>query len=182
MKDLSNNRFGSLISLFRSKTNNQKWVCRCDCGNELEVFTNNLTRGNTRSCGCLKKDQCGTKNPQWNGFEEISSTKYSEYKRNAKRRNIQFDISIQEMWNVFLNQNKKCALTGEPISFQKNTRDSNSTASLDRIDSKKGYVIGNVRWILKDLNYMKLDFSDEHFIDLCCKVVKFKQRGGSLIG
>lgn len=31
------------------------WVCRCICGTEREIFTGNLTRGNSLSCGCRSK-------------------------------------------------------------------------------------------------------------------------------
>lgn len=31
-----------------------QWRCKCDCGGEAIVTTNNLNRGATRSCGCLK--------------------------------------------------------------------------------------------------------------------------------
>lgn len=32
------------------------WLCRCDCGNEVEVIGTNLRRGSTQSCGCLQKE------------------------------------------------------------------------------------------------------------------------------
>ena len=32
------------------------WTCRCDCGNAVEVGRNHLLSGNTRSCGCLRKE------------------------------------------------------------------------------------------------------------------------------
>jgi len=32
------------------------WECRCQCGTTVRVITNSLTRGNTRSCGCLERD------------------------------------------------------------------------------------------------------------------------------
>lgn len=32
------------------------WHCRCECGNETNVSYNNLMYGNTRSCGCRKKE------------------------------------------------------------------------------------------------------------------------------
>lgn len=50
--DLTEQRFGKLIPL--SYVGNQKWKCRCDCGNETIVFTSNLTRGHTISCGCTR--------------------------------------------------------------------------------------------------------------------------------
>lgn len=33
-----------------------KWLCQCDCGGNRIVSSNNLMSGNTRSCGCLKKE------------------------------------------------------------------------------------------------------------------------------
>lgn len=32
-------------------------LCRCDCGNELEVRRDRLYSGNTQSCGCLCRDR-----------------------------------------------------------------------------------------------------------------------------
>ncbi|MBQ9115721.1 MAG: hypothetical protein IJY04_01735 [Clostridia bacterium] len=40
-----------------TKENNwkTKWICRCDCGNIISVFTNNLIRLHTTSCGCASR-------------------------------------------------------------------------------------------------------------------------------
>lgn len=32
------------------------WLCRCDCGREVSVNSINLTRGVSRSCGCLRAE------------------------------------------------------------------------------------------------------------------------------
>jgi hypothetical protein len=29
--------------------------CKCDCGNECDVISSNLTSGKTKSCGCLRQ-------------------------------------------------------------------------------------------------------------------------------
>lgn len=33
------------------------YLCRCDCGNEVEVRSARLSSGNTRSCGCLRTER-----------------------------------------------------------------------------------------------------------------------------
>ena len=68
---------------------------------------------------------------------------------------------------LFLKQNRKCALTGQSIFFAKTTREHDSkqtTASLDRIDSNNGYIEGNVQWVHKKLNMMKQAMPDQEFI------------------
>lgn len=57
--DLSGRCYGKLIAL--KPTNKRKfgkiiWLCRCKCGNEIEVPSTYLTTGETKSCGCLKKE------------------------------------------------------------------------------------------------------------------------------
>jgi hypothetical protein len=74
-----------------------------------------------------------------------------------------------------MEQNQRCALSGQELSFSRNSRNKkDSTASLDRIDSLDGYVIGNVQWIHKDINRMKSDFDEKHFIDICHMIAKFR--------
>lgn len=48
--------FGRLTVLKRNQKGN-KWICKCECGNEIEVTTNHLNSGHTNSCGCLLKDK-----------------------------------------------------------------------------------------------------------------------------
>ena len=51
--ELEDQRFGKLIVL--KYIGNTKYLCRCDCGNTTEVLSQNLRKGYTKSCGCLKK-------------------------------------------------------------------------------------------------------------------------------
>ena len=53
MKDLTGQKFGLLTALFPSKKNEYWWHCQCDCGNIVDVRGTCLTRGDTRSCGCI---------------------------------------------------------------------------------------------------------------------------------
>ena len=56
LNNLVGQQFGRLTVLQRDtkKTKKVSWLCLCDCGNKVSVYSSNLTSGNTTSCGCKK--------------------------------------------------------------------------------------------------------------------------------
>lgn len=117
---------------------------------------------------------------RWKGFGEIRGCFFNSMKKGAIKRNFEFNITIEDIWNLFLKQNRKCALTGVYLSFGQNDKDhkaGKTTASLDRIDSSKGYTIDNVQWVHKWINLMKQDMHDNEFITWCNLVSKYKGDG-----
>lgn len=53
--DETGNRYGILTVIRRvenDKNGKARWLCKCDCGNEIEVVGSMLRKGNTKSCGC----------------------------------------------------------------------------------------------------------------------------------
>jgi len=149
----------------------KKWMCKCDCGIIKSIGVAHVMRGQIKSCGCLHK-RINSDNPLFTGVGEISSafwlrgvmrTKFAS----AKRRTIGVSITIEEAWNLFLEQKRRCALTGLELKFPESGKDKNWTASLDRIDSSKPYEIGNIQWVHKHINVMKNKYSQEYFIEMC---------------
>ena len=59
LKDLSGQRFGHLevIKWIGTINRNSKYLVRCDCGKEYEVYAQNLTQGSTTSCGCVRESR-----------------------------------------------------------------------------------------------------------------------------
>ena len=55
-------------------------------------------------------------------------------------------------------------MSGLELRFQTTRKDYDATASLDRIDSSKGYIKGNVQWVHKNINYMKQEMTNEEFL------------------
>lgn len=53
--NLYNQKFGKLTVL--DWCGQGKWLCECECGNQISVQTDNLRNGNTQSCGCLQKQR-----------------------------------------------------------------------------------------------------------------------------
>lgn len=89
---------------------------------------------------------------------------FKYYYRNCKRRNHEFNLDLdylRELWN---NQNGVCPYTKIKLTLnthRKQNKDFRYSASLDRIDSNKGYIKGNVQFISTAINYMKSTMSDE---------------------
>jgi len=131
-------------------------------GKKVSIY--NVINKTSKSCGCEKQHLR-------KGYKEISGTFWCNFKNNAKKRNINLYIDLEYVWDLFLKQNKKCVLSGEILTFKKD--DNNYyTASLDRINSKKGYIKENVQWVSKEVNYMKGDLSEEEFISICRIITK----------
>ena len=122
MKSLVKKRFGKLVVLDYCKKpdhvkNRSVWVnCKCDCGTIKPISKHSLVNKKTRSCGCSNK-QRGPNCRYWKGYGEISLNCYSSVKRKAIQRGIEFSVSIEYLWNLFLKQNRKCALSGLDITF-----------------------------------------------------------------
>lgn len=141
--------------------------CICGCGNTKIITRTNLITQNTESCGCLKK-RLGAANPTWDGFGALSRRFFNAIRNHAHKRGLVFDLSIQEAWLIFEQQGQCCALTGWPLVMTAHKgKYKEKTASLDRIDSGKGYMIGNVQWVHKDVNRSKWVHSTERFIEIC---------------
>lgn len=152
-------KFNSLTIVSESlfKKNNTYYQCQCDCGN-MRLYRKYDILNRYKSCGCLLKNKT---------YQEISGTYWKSIKNAAKQRNFKFDITAEYVWNLFLRQERKCALSGKTLYFTNRTNQSDQTASLDRINSDIGYIVGNVQWVHKDINKMKGVLTDSYFLELC---------------
>lgn len=151
-----------------------KWNCICKLCNKNCVIRGDYLRLNkTKSCGCIIL-KSGTNHKDWDGYGELYLDQYSSIKRSAEIRGIQFEVTIDFLWNLYLKQNKLCALTGLPITLLQSKRN-RGTASVDRIDSNQPYTATNIRWVHKDINIMKNVLSDEQLYFYAQKIIENKE-------
>lgn len=164
-------------TLCTSASGRAMWVFRCSCGNTKRMISKDVLAGRTVSCGCINKILTTPKHDYW--VSCIPRRQWRSIYAGARQRGHTIEINAEYAWSVFIEQNGKCALSGLNIIFNKYVplrrrgHDySASTASLDRINSAAGYVVGNIQWVHKDINTMKWHYDQTHFINLCGLVYK----------
>jgi hypothetical protein len=95
-------------------------------------------------------------------FEQLLKTAQS-------RKTVKVFISIQHIYDVWEKQDGRCAYTKLPLTSEAHQL---NTVSLDRIDSSNDYVEGNIQLVCVPINRMKLDYSEEQFVNLCSLVTQ----------
>jgi len=96
--------------------------CRCRCGKIFEVNPHWVFYNGRCSCGCydhMYQYEPGKKSYKWKGHGDISARLWHGIKNSAKLRNIDFDISIEDAWNIFVKQNRTCPLTKCKLRFNR---------------------------------------------------------------
>lgn len=175
-KDLTGKKFNKLTVVNRAisdRSGSVMWNCVCDCGKEVVASSDHLTRKKQpiKSCGCQRFKR-GNQHKQWNGFEGISggwwANRILRERTQNTRKKVSVTVTKEYAWDLFLKQNKKCALTGIELIISADHK--YNTASIDRIDSSKGYEEDNIQWVHKHINFMKRTYSQDYFIELCKKV------------
>ena len=157
-----------LVTGYSHYDNEHYWGVLCTgCNRHFVRRAGQLVRKRTSAC-----QQCNAfereKYSFWSGIEGMSG----QYLTKLKYRKKEITISLEDLVKLWKQQDGKCAYTGESLTLvSKDTAWATSSASLDRIDSSKGYIQGNIQWVHKDINKMKMDLSHERFVELATKIV-----------
>ena len=152
-QDIVGERFGRLVVKDKHSKRNQfnriQWVCECDCGSTLLVDTGSLKSSNTKSCGCLRRDDAIRKgkanrthgmtgSPEhkiWRGMKDRCTNEKNTFYANYGGRGI---TVCAEWMNDF-------AACYRDVGERPSPRH-----SIDRIDTSGNYEPGNVKWSTHD--------------------------------
>lgn len=145
--ELTGQRFGRLTVIKYAGSENYKslWLCKCDCGKEKIVKGQDLKRGATRSCGCLRDETVKNQAQMYPADVRIKRLRHiwhgmlrrcNDPNHNCYHHYGGRGISVCDEWNDY-------------VSFArwslKNGYDDN--LSIDRINNDGNYEPSNCRWV-----------------------------------
>jgi hypothetical protein len=156
--------------------------CKCDnCGIEFEKAQSEINRNLklnrknfcTRTCvGKFFVEKLSKNNVNYDISKHSSNrkdglTKFRYHYRNIKNRDKEIGITIEDLKEIWELQNGICPYLGIKLTLSAYTKIKKcpiESASIDRIDSSKGYIKGNIQWISRAINHLKGDMSEDELL------------------
>lgn len=143
------------------------WRVQCCCGKYKETTAHKLINGHTTTCGdpicktTFKKGEAGLNNL------------YSSYKYSAKKRQLDWNLSLEDVRLVTTQNCYYCNIIPQQVIFAHKNRTKETIEyskyiynGIDRIDNSLGYLKNNIVPCCKSCNIAKRDLSQEEFMNL----------------
>lgn len=106
-------------------------------------------------------------------WEAAQSRTFNAKSSGAKDK--EFNITRDYLEKLYENQNGACALTGVEMTYIHNKGKIFTNMSLDRIDSKLGYIESNVQFVCVIVNLMKNTLTVDELKNWCKLILEHKQ-------
>lgn len=163
--DETDKRYGRLLVLRRDGSDGRgmaRWLCRCNCGEEVTVIGTALRYGRVQSCGCLRYAHRLPKGES--GLTQL----FHRTQRQARDRNYAWELTREQVYVLTSQPCHYCGTKpGQTIGYRHGEYTYNG---IDRADNGVGYVISNCVSCCKRCNYAKGTHTVEDFIIWAIKI------------
>jgi len=135
-----------------------------------------------QNCSQLERPPKGKKHPNFASKTQIDEfSPFRQFLRSARSRK-KCEITVQDLKEQWDRQQGVCPYTGWILDNKFRSRSVNERklnlhirrASLDRIDSKKGYEKNNIQFVALIAQYAKNKFSENDLLEFCNAVANKK--------
>lgn len=147
--------------------------CNKEYNKVLTYFKRNCEKGVKSFCSrvCSGKYSWDKKDK---GYVQKANP-FSFYIRNCKRLG-NIDLTVKDLEDIWNNQKGICPYSGINLKLSTNSKRIKNPiekASIDRIDSNKGYIKDNIQFISYTMNLMKNTMTHEETVEICKIITKY---------
>jgi 5-methylcytosine-specific restriction endonuclease McrA len=173
-------RFGflSVLKITDERSNNGSiiWECKCICGTICYIPSKNLIAGASKSCGCKRAQNKNSTIGLLSEDDRATKRILNSYKRNAKRRNIEWKLSYDEFSSLISKDCHYCGVSPNKTVVIKRTDNTIifNYNGIDRLDSNSDYTIQNCVTCCWVCNRAKLDMSYSAWVKWIDQLIKFQ--------
>lgn len=132
--------------------NYRKNVCR-DCDKKRQIELEQNLRADQKLLRCLRFRFLGARD-------------------RTKRNNLDFNLDLDYVVNLWYRQNGLCALSGIPMTFELKMGRVPTNVSIDRISPNLGYIKENIQLVCMACNQIKSDLTNEEVYTFCKNIVQ----------
>jgi hypothetical protein len=162
--DLTGTTFGKLLVLRLLPINRKtgysvgaRYLCRCACGTELEIYSTNLIHHKAKTCGpCSHSDR--RKPAGVSAFNTVLCT----LRNAARKRDLKFLLSVEQVRSLTSSNCYYCGCL--PMKVKTRGLGEYHWNGLDRVDSDGPYSMENVVPCCEMCNRMKREFDQQDFL------------------
>jgi len=131
---------------------------------QFETFKDGFVRGLCQQCVTLQKAKKTSATPE--SYLQVLNT---QLKSQRLKQGIQYDLTKEDVVDLWETQNGKCALSGVLMTHQRDgtygdRKKKEFNASIDRINPNGPYVRQNVQLVANRINTMKHTLSQDMFM------------------
>lgn len=123
-------------------------------------------------------------NQSCNIYEKFPERRFSYFLRNCRKRFKECTITLNDLQEQWERQNGICPYSGISLvipTYERNHNNLIYSASVDRIDSSKGYIPGNIQFVSTCINYMKNMMSDKDTKYVCKRIAEHFYSEGTIL-
>lgn len=135
---------------------------KCVCGKTGEARQSKLISGITKSCGCRRAKIHQPKNTPLPPRDTAQNKAMWSVIYDANKRGIDFDLKKSYFIKLITSPCHYCGI--KDVSSTSSKKEVFYHIGIDRVDSNKGYINGNVRSCCKYCNLAKNRMSENDFL------------------
>lgn len=176
IQDLTGNVYNRWTVLkFSHLSKGSWWICECSCGTIRTVSRGGFIKGNSKSCGCLTRENSSIKNTLKDGEAAFNKT-FNSYYQHAKLKSRKFEISKEEFKILTKMHCHYCGSAPSNITKKNESLFASDYIynGIDRKDNNEGYTVKNCVPCCKICNQAKHTFSYAEFMNWIQVLISYR--------